>query len=181
MSVFGVSGLVDCSLALSWLGEPSSSSCSFADVSRRPVDSNRVFPPPPFLQPKVVLAKLLRTSISLRTHGPNSSLSFHSTPSRSSRSSHLRIIITTTTGHQLLYSLLPATLIGSSAARRSSTATAYVLPGGEKANANWPRGPGEGRELEGIILREEGVLSLKGLLNGSMNNWEEEEGTWKHS
>ena len=83
---------------------------------------------------------------SLRTHGPNATLVFHSTA---------RIVITTTSGHHLLYSITPADTV---LAKRGNTA--YVLPGGDKGSKAWPRGPGEGRDVEGIVLREEGTRGM---------------------
>ncbi|KAM0787921.1 hypothetical protein ACM66B_006127 [Microbotryomycetes sp. NB124-2] len=94
------------------------------------------------IRPKVVLAKLKRSPLSLRTHGSNAIVSFHG-PSR--------LIITTTSGHHLLYSITLATPPGS---RRSNAV--YTLPGGDKAAQQWPKGPGEGHDLEGIVLRSEG-------------------------
>ncbi|KAK4051297.1 WD40 repeat protein [Microbotryomycetes sp. JL221] len=94
------------------------------------------------IRPKVVLAKLKRSPVSLRTHGSNASVTFHG-PSR--------LIITTTSGHHLLYSITLATPPGS----RKSNAV-YIVPGGDKATQQWPKGPGEGHELEGIVLRSEG-------------------------
>ncbi|GAA5891765.1 hypothetical protein JCM5296_001855 [Sporobolomyces johnsonii] len=91
-------------------------------------------------RPKVVLAKLRRTPVSLRTHGSNASVHFHSST---------RLIITTTSGHHLLYSIS----LASSGSRKGNAI--YVLPGGEKAAAMWPKGPGEGHELEGIVLMGE--------------------------
>ncbi|GAA6025117.1 hypothetical protein JCM10207_000636 [Rhodosporidiobolus poonsookiae] len=96
-------------------------------------------------RPKVVLAKLRRTPVSLRTHGGNSRATFHGPA---------RLIVTTTTGHHLLYSISP---IGAGEATRTRKSGAvYVLPGGEKAREVWPEGPGEGGELEGVVLRGEG-------------------------
>ncbi|BGP22387.1 ribosome control protein 1 domain containing protein [Rhodotorula toruloides] len=99
------------------------------------------------IRPKVVLAKLRRTPISLRTHGSNASVHFHG-PSR--------LVITTSSGHHLFYSILP---VVSSANKRGANEI-YVLPGGEKAAQAWPRGPGEGQELEGIVLRGEGERGM---------------------
>jgi hypothetical protein len=97
-------------------------------------------------QPKVVLAKLRRTPLSLRTHGSNASVAFHSP---------VRLIITTTSGHHLLYSISLATPVGS---RRGNSV--YVIPGGDKGAKQWPKGPGEGHELEGIVLRSEGERGM---------------------
>ncbi|GAA5952681.1 hypothetical protein JCM21900_000402 [Sporobolomyces salmonicolor] len=91
-------------------------------------------------RPKVVLAKLRRTPVSLRTHGSNASVHFHSST---------RLIITTTSGHHLLYSIS----LASAGSRKGNSI--YVLPGGEKAAAMWPKGPGEGHEVEGIMLMGE--------------------------
>ncbi|GAA5879805.1 hypothetical protein JCM8547_005190 [Rhodosporidiobolus lusitaniae] len=100
-------------------------------------------------RPKVVLAKLRRTPLSLRTHGSNASIHFHG-PSR--------LILTTSSGHHLIYSISP---IGSGEATRTRKSGAvYVLPGGEKAKEVWPNGPGEGGELEGIVLRAEGERAM---------------------
>ncbi|GJN88122.1 hypothetical protein Rhopal_001078-T1 [Rhodotorula paludigena] len=100
------------------------------------------------IRPKVVLAKLRRTPLSLRTHGSNASVHFHG-------SSHL--IVTTSSGHHLLYSIVPATAASSS---RRQTNEVYVLPGGDKAAEAWPKGPGEGQDLEGIVLRGEGERGM---------------------
>ncbi|GAA6008268.1 RIC1 family protein [Rhodotorula paludigena] len=100
------------------------------------------------IRPKVVLAKLRRTPLSLRTHGSNASVHFHG-------SSHL--IVTTSSGHHLLYSIVPATASNSS---RRPTNEVYVLPGGDKAAEAWPKGPGEGQDLEGIVLRGEGERGM---------------------
>lgn len=111
-----------------------------------------------------MLAKVIRSSSSLRTHGPNSSLLFHSPT---------RLVVTTTTGHLLLYSLTPTTSTSTPAASPFSPLTSfgrspvsngtlekgekvYVIPGGEKGSAAWPKGAGEGGDVRGLILREEG-------------------------
>ncbi|GAA6042843.1 hypothetical protein JCM8097_004456 [Rhodosporidiobolus ruineniae] len=100
-------------------------------------------------RPKVVLAKLQRTPISLRTHGSNASVRFHG-PSR--------LILTTTTGHHLLYTI---SAIGAGEATKTRRSGAvYVLPGGEKAKEVWPDGPGEGGELDGIVLRSDGERGM---------------------
>lgn len=97
-------------------------------------------------QPKVVLAKLHRSATSLRAHGTNASLVFVSPT---------RLVVTTTTGHHLLYSINRAPPIGG---RTSSEV--YVLPGGPRGSATWARGPGEGRPLEGVVIRSEGERSM---------------------
>ncbi|GAA5973403.1 hypothetical protein JCM11641_003115 [Rhodosporidiobolus odoratus] len=100
-------------------------------------------------RPKVVLAKLRRTPLSLRTHGGNASVTFHGSR---------RIVVTTTGGHHLLYSISP---IGTGEATRTRKSGAvYVLPGGEKAKEVWPDGPGEGGELEGVVLKGEGERGM---------------------
>ncbi|GAA6063151.1 hypothetical protein JCM10212_006309 [Sporobolomyces blumeae] len=101
-------------------------------------------------RPKVVLAKLKRTPVSLRTHGSNSLVHFHSRD---------RIVITTTSGHSLLYSLGPIHQHNKAKNRKANDV--YVLPGGEKAKDLWPAGPGEGQDLEGIVIRGEGERSIQ--------------------
>jgi RAB6A-GEF complex partner protein 1 len=98
------------------------------------------------LQPKVVLAKLRRSPLSLRTHGSNATVAFHS-PSR--------LIITTTSGHHLLYSISLTSPVGS---RRGNSV--YTVPGGAQGAKMWPKGPGEGHDLEGIVLRAEGERGM---------------------
>lgn len=98
------------------------------------------------LQPKVVLAKLRRSPLSLRTHGSNATVAFHS-PSR--------LIITTTSGHHLLYSISLSSPVGS---RRGNSV--YTVPGGAQGARMWPKGPGEGHDLEGIVLRGEGERGM---------------------
>ncbi|BGP53439.1 WD40 repeat protein [Rhodotorula sphaerocarpa] len=96
------------------------------------------------IRPKVVLAKIRRTPFSLRTHGSNAEVQFHHPD---------RIVVTTSNGTNLLYSVQPAP------ASRTHTAgcEVYVLPGQpEKAVEAWPKGPGEGHELAGIVLKPEG-------------------------
>ncbi|GAA6048193.1 hypothetical protein JCM3770_003704 [Rhodotorula araucariae] len=100
------------------------------------------------IRPKVVLAKLRRTPLSLRTHGSNASVHFHGPA---------RIIVTTSTGHHLLYSVVPAAAASTS---RQTTNAVYVLPGGDKAAEAWPKGPGEGHELEGIVLLGDGERGM---------------------
>ncbi|BGP45572.1 WD40 repeat protein [Rhodotorula kratochvilovae] len=99
-------------------------------------------------RPKVVLAKLRRTPLSLRTHGSNASVHFHGPT---------RLVVTTSSGHHLLYSIVPA---AAASASRRTTNEVYVLPGGEKAAEAWPKGPGEGHELEGIVLRGDGERGM---------------------
>jgi hypothetical protein len=108
-------------------------------------------------QPKVVLAKLRRTPISLRTHGSNASLHFHG-PSR--------IVLTTSTGHHLIYKI--DTIGTGEATRTRKSGAVYVLPGGEKAKEVWPDGPGEGGELEGVVLRSE---AERGMAVGDGVGW----------
>lgn len=108
----------------------------------------------PQTQPKVVLAKLRRTPISLRTQGSNASLSFDS-PSR--------LVITTNSGHHLLYSLTPP---NPPNARKPNIV--YALPGGEKGRMAWPPGPGEGRPMEGLVLR---ALGERGMPVGDGVGW----------
>ncbi|GAA5895098.1 Ric1p [Sporobolomyces salmoneus] len=98
-------------------------------------------------RPKVVLAKLKRTPISLRTYGSNSTVHFHSPT---------RLVVTTTTGHTLLYSISPIV-----AGKSKDSNKVYVLPGGEKSRELWPRGSGEGEDLEGICLKGEGERSIQ--------------------
>ncbi|KAI5481005.1 ribosome control protein 1 domain containing protein [Pseudohyphozyma bogoriensis] len=98
------------------------------------------------VRPKAVLAKLRRTPLSLRTQGSNASVIFHSPT---------QLVVTTTAGHHLLYSISPATALGG----RKST-QAYVLPGGEKGAKAWPDGPGEGKGVSGVILRGEGERGM---------------------
>ncbi|GAA5919951.1 hypothetical protein JCM6882_000223 [Rhodosporidiobolus microsporus] len=100
-------------------------------------------------RPKVVLAKLRRTPLSLRTHGSNASVHFHG-PSR--------LIVTTTTGYHLLYTI--STIASGEATRTRRSGAVYVLPGGEKAKEVWPDGPGEGGELEGVVLRSDGERGM---------------------
>ncbi|GAA5829201.1 hypothetical protein JCM11251_004158 [Rhodosporidiobolus azoricus] len=100
-------------------------------------------------RPKVVLAKLRRTPLSLRTHGSNASVVFHG-PSR--------LIVTTTNGHHLIYTISP--IASGEATRTRRSGAVYVLPGGEKAKEVWPDGPGEGGELEGVLLRSEGERGM---------------------
>ncbi|GAA5979590.1 hypothetical protein JCM10908_002976 [Rhodotorula pacifica] len=97
------------------------------------------------IRPKVVLAKIRRTPLSLRTHGSNAAVHFHGST---------RIVVTTSNGTNLLYSIQPAPRA------KGATVEVYVLPGGEKASEAWPKGPGEGNELEGIILKPEGERSM---------------------
>ncbi|BGP18933.1 hypothetical protein JCM10213_005480 [Rhodosporidiobolus nylandii] len=100
-------------------------------------------------RPKVVLAKLRRTPVSLRTHGSNASVTFHGPR---------RLVVTTTSGTHLIYSISP---IGTGEATRTRKSGAvYVLPGGEKAKEVWPDGPGEGGELDGVLLRGEGERGM---------------------
>ncbi|GAA5876832.1 hypothetical protein JCM3774_000784 [Rhodotorula dairenensis] len=99
------------------------------------------------IRPKVVLAKIRRTPLSLRTHGSNAAVHFHG-PNR--------LVVTTSNGTNLLYSIQPAPVTRG----KGATAEVYVLPGGEKANEAWPKGPGEGNELEGIVLKPEGERSM---------------------
>ncbi|BGO89111.1 hypothetical protein NBRC10512_003856 [Rhodotorula toruloides] len=99
------------------------------------------------IRPKVVLAKLRRTPISLRTHGSNAAVHFHG-PSR--------LVVTTSSGHHLLYSFSPVVTNPN----RKGANDVYVLPGGEKAAQAWPKGPGEGQALEGIVLRGEGERGM---------------------
>lgn len=106
------------------------------------------------LQPKVVLAKLRRSPVSLRTQGSNASLSFHSPT---------RLVITTTAGHHLLYSLTPPHPRNP---RRPDTV--YALPGAERGRAAWPPGPGEGRDIEGLVLR---ALGERGMPVGDGVGW----------
>lgn len=97
-------------------------------------------------RPKVVLAKLKRTPISLRNHGSNSTIHFRG---------ENRIVVTTTSGHTLLYEIHMA----NEDKRKNGV---YVLPGGEKAREVWPRGSGEGStELQGIVLRGLGERSIQ--------------------
>lgn len=96
-------------------------------------------------QPKVVLAKLRRTPHSLRTHGSNASIAWHSS---------VAFVITSTSGHHLLYSLSPVL------ATAKTTPSAYVLPGGEKGAKLWPNGPGEGKPLVAMLLRGEGERGM---------------------
>ncbi|GAA6007995.1 hypothetical protein JCM11491_006569 [Sporobolomyces phaffii] len=92
-------------------------------------------------RPAVVLAKLKRSPISLRTHGSNAHVAFHS---------DARLVVTTTTGHSLLYKITPL-------GRR-----VYALPGGDKAREQWPRGPGEGPdEIPGVALEGDGERSIQ--------------------
>lgn len=96
--------------------------------------------------PKVVLAKLKRTPISLRNYGSNSTISFHGED---------RIVVTTTTGHTLLYEIHSV----NEDKRKNGV---YVLPGGDKARQVWPRGSGEGNtELQGILLKGSGERSIQ--------------------
>lgn len=92
------------------------------------------------LQPKVVIAKLRRNAGSLRRHGSNASVYFDSPTS---------LVVTTTLGHHLLYSLF-------SPVRNAAKSSAYVLPGGEKEKANWPDGAGEGTAMLGLVLTADG-------------------------
>ncbi|SCZ92024.1 BZ3500_MvSof-1268-A1-R1_Chr5-3g08288 [Microbotryum saponariae] len=98
--------------------------------------------------PKVVLAKLRRTPLSLRTHGSNSLVAFH-TPTR--------LVVTTTSGHHLLYSIDSAASVNH---RTKSNNDVYTVPGGQKGDAMWPKGPGEGANLQGIVLRAEAERGL---------------------
>ncbi|SCV72828.1 BQ2448_4365 [Microbotryum intermedium] len=98
--------------------------------------------------PKVVLAKLRRTPLSLRTHGSNALVAFHSPT---------RLVVTTTSGHHLLYSIDSAASVSN---RTRSNNEVYTVPGGEKGDAMWPRGPGEGAKLHGIVLRGEAERGL---------------------
>ncbi|KDE04043.1 hypothetical protein MVLG_05482 [Microbotryum lychnidis-dioicae p1A1 Lamole] len=98
--------------------------------------------------PKVVLAKLRRTPLSLRTHGSNSLVAFH-TPTR--------LVVTTTSGHHLLYSIDSAASLNH---RTKSNNDVYTVPGGQKGDAVWPKGPGEGANLQGIVLRGEAERGL---------------------
>lgn len=66
-----------------------------------------------------------------------------------------QFLVTTTAGHQLLYSITDAASLSS---KRGNSA--YVLPGGEKGNKAWPKGPGEGRDVEGIIIRSDGERGM---------------------
>lgn len=88
-----------------------------------------------------------RTPISLRTHGSNAAVQFHGPD---------RVVVTTSNGTNLLYSILPA----PASRTKGATNEVYALPGGDKAEEAWPKGPGEGGELEGIILQAEGVRSM---------------------
>ena len=82
--------------------------------------------------------------MSLRTHGSNASLAWHSSNSS---------IITTTSGHHLLYSI--SNYVGT-----RGVTTAYVLPGGDKAAKDWPNGPGEGKGLLAMVLKGEGERGM---------------------
>ncbi|GAA5924449.1 RIC1 family protein [Sporobolomyces koalae] len=95
------------------------------------------------IRPKVVLAKLKRTPVSLRTHGSNHLVHFHSST---------RLVVTTTSGHTLLYSIAPVS---------HKQNHVYVLPGGDKVREVWPQGAGEGQELEGICLQGAGERSMQ--------------------
>jgi len=106
------------------------------------------------MQPKVVLAKVHRSATSLRAHGTNASLVFISPT---------RLVVTTATGHLLLYSITRAPPIGG-----RTTSEVYVLPGGPRGSAAWPRGPGEGRPLEGVVIRSEGE---RGMAVGDGVSW----------
>ncbi|TKA57063.1 hypothetical protein B0A53_01019 [Rhodotorula sp. CCFEE 5036] len=99
------------------------------------------------IRPKVVLAKIRRTPLSLRTHGSNAAVHFHG---------FNRLVVTTSNGTSLLYAIQPAPATRG----KGATAEVYVLPGGEKAGEAWPKGPGEGNELEGIVLKPEGERSM---------------------
>ncbi|GAA5849964.1 hypothetical protein JCM9279_002475, partial [Rhodotorula babjevae] len=101
-------------------------------------------------RPKVVLAKLRRTPFSLRTHGSNASIHFHGPT---------RIIVTTSTGHHLVYSIVPASTAATTG-RRPTTNEVYVLPGGDKAQEAWPKGAGEGQELQGIVICGDGERGM---------------------
>ncbi|GAA5957240.1 hypothetical protein JCM3765_000401 [Sporobolomyces pararoseus] len=96
-------------------------------------------------RPKVVLAKLKRSPLSLRSFGSNQWVQFHSPT---------RLLVTTTTGHTLLYSIEPLP---------PSKSNVYVLPARDKGNVQqvWPRGSGEGEELKGIVLKGEAERSIQ--------------------
>lgn len=74
-------------------------------------------------------------------------------------------MITTTSGHHLLYSISLYNPQGGSGSKRgvganSSNSAVYVVPGGDKGARAWPAGPGEGHALEGVVLRYEGERGM---------------------
>lgn len=67
-------------------------------------------------------------------------------------------MLTTSHGHILLYGIHPTSGSGGKN-------PVYGIPGGEKGAREWPRGAGEGAELEGVVLKFEGVkMGGKGTL-----------------